>query len=742
MELETLRGEVIRWRMPPKTDTAWHIVEVLDDAGATHVVTGCGLPRPGAQVELAGAWETHARFGPQFHARTIVKARAPLNAEGVMRWLRERCNGIGTKRAAGLLASFGGDASKLWAAVELGSLDGTGLSPELQRSICEAYAEEGAVAEYQALLHGWGMTQRQIAKVKKHWPLEKAQTLLHANPYLLADHVEGFGFNRADEVARRLGIPHHDPVRVNAALLHFLEQHAGQGHVFVDEPLVKAIARDTRTAYERLIEGVQALRATGRLIVEDGSRVYLPGLRHAECVVAHDLYMRFGAAGGGPRRLAGPSETEMPTIVDVRDARASDPWQTLAIELATDASQPIVFITGGPGTGKTTVLREALDRLRAQGVTTSLAAPTGKAAKRMTEATGQRASTLHALLGYRPALGVECETCKAASSEFDFSRIASESPRVVIVDEASMVDVGMWAALAGAVSSDVRLVFVGDPNQLPPVGPGQPFADALAVAPRPAVVKLRTVFRSKGEWVKAAAPAVLRGEVPTLADAPGLRWLEVDRADEVVPTVLRMVQGELDSASFSASEAQTLGHMPILTPQRTGAAGVNAINIALQALLNPAEPDAPSFDLEDGTTLREGAWVMATKNDPRKHVCNGDTGYVTLVDENSLWLQLDGSDEAVQYKRTEAREQLRLAYASTVHKSQGSEYPWVAVVCHSAHKRMLTRRLLYTAITRAKEGVVLIGDREGVEWAVKNTREVVRCSWLQQRVMNAPAGDA
>lgn len=736
---ETLRGEVVRWRMPPKADSQWHIIEVLDDAGALHTVTGCSLPRVGAVVELSGEWQQHERWGAQFHARSVLKSRRPLSAEGVARWLRERVPGIGAKRAQQLLESFGGDATQLWEAAaqpDITALTSRGLSPELAFNLREALESEGAEGEYQALMHGWGMTQRQIAKVKRHWSLEQASDLLSRNPYLLADHIDGFGFNRADEVARKLGIAHTDPVRVNAALLHFIDRHAGQGHVFVDEPLFRVIARETRLPVERLLDGVQALRDAQRLTVEEGSRIYLPSLHVAECTVADDLRERFAAYAA---RQAGEPELEpeeLPRIVESSSGHeTSDPWQQRAIELLCDMSAPIVFVTGGPGTGKTTVLRHALARLRAQGVSVMLAAPTGKAAKRMTEATGQRASTLHSLLGYRSlASDVDCDVCREQASDFDYTPINAAQPRMVIVDESSMVDIGLWAALALSARG-VRLAFVGDANQLPPVGPGQPFADALSRAPAGAVVRLRTVFRSKGEWVKAAAPQILAGRLPKLEDGPGLRWVAVERADAVGMVVLELVQGLHDlRPHFTVAAAQALGHMPILTPQRTGSAGVAAINKALHELLNPPEPGAPSIDLEDGTALREGSWVMCGKNDARKGVCNGDTGYVVSLDETGLALTLDGGSNPARYTRAEAREQLRLAYASTVHKSQGSEYPWVAVVCHSTHKRMLTRRLLYTAVTRAKEGVVVIGDRPGFEWAIENAREVQRCTWLPQRI--------
>lgn len=738
--MDTLVGEVMRWRMPPKADTGWHIITVRDIGGDEHAVTGCSLPRPGADVELQGEWQRHERFGLQFHARSVLRAKPPLTADGVVRWLCDRCPGIGPKRAAELLSGFGGDARQLWDGLQSGpqALERAGLAAPIAQAAFDALQAEGIDGEYQALLNGWGMTQRQIARVRAHWSLEQATKVLFANPYLLADHVQGFGFKRADAVAERLGIAHNDPVRVNAGLLHFLEAAAGEGHVFGDAVVFRAIAREMRIPIERLFEAARALRDRQRLVIEGGARVYLVGLYQAEVAAARDMRARFEAyATLAPVTTA--LGAAMPAVVDTAE-HAQDPWQQQAIERLSDMRLPIAFVTGGPGTGKTTVLKQALDSLRAQGVRVSLAAPTGKAAKRMSEATGERAYTLHSLLGYKPTAGLpDCEACRSAESSFDFGMLNDEDPAMVIVDEASMVDLELWAALAEQGGS-MRLRFVGDANQLPPVGPGQPFRDALETAPLDAVTRLQTVYRSKGEWVKAAAPLVLAGQLPPIEDCAGLRWLRVERADMVVPTVVAMMAGEHDTEQFRVNNITELGHMPILVPQRTGVAGVNAINRTLHDILNPCDdPEAPCVELEDKTVLRAGSWVMFTKNNSFKRVCNGDTGYVVSVEDNgTVWLTVDGSDApAISYTKGLARDQIRLAYSTTVHKSQGSEYPWVTVVCHSSHKRMLTRRLLYTAITRAKEGVVLLGDVEGVKWAIDNAREVSRCTWLRQRLTGA-----
>lgn len=667
---ETLRGEVLRWQREPKPDTGWHVIEVLDADGARHLVTGCALPRPGAHVELSGAWEVSPRFGRQFHARTVVASNPALSADGVARWLVERVPGIGPARAASMLARHGGDAARLWAALQAGEVAAAdGVTAQMLADAREALAAEGTAARYQALLYGWGLTQRQIVRVQKHWSLDEATKLLHANPYLLADHIDGFGFKRADAVATKLGIAKFDQVRVHAALLHYIDQAANEGHVFADNAIVRAIARDTQLSYARVLDGIVYLANAGRLVVDARARVYLPEYYDAERAAAADLRVRF--AGFTGRASSDWLDVSDVRVVDAADGGA-DPWQAAAIALLTDTTCPIGFVTGGPGTGKTTVIKRAVELLLARGVGVSLAAPTGKAAKRMTEATGRRAGTLHSMLQFRPRPNTQCEVCRTQEpGDVDLGGVAVREDRVIIVDEASMVDVRLWAALAERVAAGACLRFIGDAHQLPPVGAGQPFRDALDVAPSDAVVRLRTVYRAKGAWVKAAAPLMLQGVVPSLDPAPGLRFVSVEAADQVANAVRAVYAGDLNDEHFVASAALATGHMPVIVPQRTGSAGANALNQALHEVFNPtpAEP-GPTVPLEDGTELRAGSWVMVLKNDAKRGVCNGDTAVVTLVESDGwVTLTVDGSDgPAVRYARAEARDQLRLAYASTVHK--------------------------------------------------------------------------
>jgi exodeoxyribonuclease V alpha subunit len=441
--------------------------------------------------------------------------------------------------------------------------------------------------------------------------------------------------------------------------------------------------------------------------------------------------------------------------------------------------RPLGFITGGPGTGKTTILQYAVEALEAQGVQVVLAAPTGKAAKRMTEATERSAMTLHRLLEFRPERVVDCETCQRIGRAFkrvDIGRFA------IIVDEASMVDLELWTELMRAIErggNRAVVRFVGDADQLPPVGPGQPFQDHLrALDNTSSVVRLQSVFRQgEGSWVAQSAPEVLAGRMPNLRMRPDFRFLEVTRADYVPAAIESLLVGHHNDAAWSAqtlapdyvpaTRAPTGVPAPVLVPQHKGLAGVAVINRLLAEHYNPhavatCEADLIRIPLEDGTDLRIGARVMCTKNDYDRGVRNGDTGVIeSMVMERDkrgepkpiTFVRLDPDETTsreilaaqragitppltplVAYSFKQSREELTLAYAMTIHKSQGSQYPWCIVVVHSTHTRMLTRRLLYTALTRASEGVVVVGNREGFERAVNNAQETPRNTYLVQRL--------
>lgn len=447
-----------------------------------------------------------------------------------------------------------------------------------------------------------------------------------------------------------------------------------------------------------------------------------------------------------------------------------DASQLAAVDLVCSAQCAVV--TGGPGTGKTTCLRTALDRLDAQGVRYQLAAPTGKAARRMREATGRHAQTVHRLLAFGPdpISGVLC---------FNRNESSPIDSDLVVIDEASMLDIELADDLARAIGSSTRLVFVGDADQLPSVGPGNVLRDIIAAGTVP-VARLTTLHRAAQEsWVCTQSRVVLEGALPDLNDRHDFRWLGRANRDDAIEALISAVFRELPSLDVVAGDIQ------VLIPQRKGPAGCELVNPRLQALLNPErDSDPQGWPLGkdvDAAILRLRDRVIQTRNDYDLGVMNGEVGNIagivsepsvckscggsgsvggSFVDGNTIqdagrpcvpcggtgkrapYLTVrypadDGGVRLVEYGKGQVFA-LDLAYALTIHKSQGSQWPWVVVFAHSTHTRMLTRQLLYTAITRASKGVVLVGDEVGLGRAVKETRESRRNTWLSARLREVP----
>lgn len=386
-----------------------------------------------------------------------------------------------------------------------------------------------------------------------------------------------------------------------------------------------------------------------------------------------------------------------------------DESQERAVQLVCRASFGIV--TGGPGRGKTTILRFALDRLDADRQSYELAAPTGKAAKRMNETTGRNARTIHRLLEFHPKLG------------WQRNRHNPLECSVVIIDESSMIDVELGARLLDAIDSTrTRLILIGDADQLPPVGPGRLFGDLVDSGEAP-LVRLETLHRSAQEsWVAANAPRVLLGEMPVLRSAKDFKCIVIDDAKAILPELKRIVT-EVFPHKIDAA-------VQVLIPQRPGVAGIDAANLALQDAINPLKPGQPTLK-RDKFELRLGDRVIQTKNDYQLEVFNGEIGDVVAVGAEVV-VRFEGRGEvAYPLDRTGA---LQLAYALTVHRAQGSEFPWVIVVAHSTHSFILSRQLLYTAITRGKQGVVLIGDEKGIRRALRERKTDTRYTALIERL--------
>ncbi len=709
-----LRG-VVRGVVYRKEDQSFSVVRLtLINGDEATVVGPLGDLSAGEPVRVNGKWEQHGSHGRQLRANSVVP-EMPTTEAGIERLLGSGfVPAIGAGLAKRIVARFGPSTLDVIAdhPERLSEVDGIG--EKRARSIQEAFRARRAEAETKAFLQGLGIGPALARRVWERFGAETAK-VVQGNPYRLAEEVPGIAFLTADAIAKSVGISRDDPRRIAGAALFLLLQSVEEGHVALPPDHLAALAQEFEIPSSAMRETLDRLTRAGTVTLDRGL-VYPPPLLDAETHLAGDL-ARF------VRSPVAPIDAAVMDLAMVRDALA--PLNAKQRE-AVDATRTsgLLVLTGGPGTGKTTATRALVTLHAAAGAKVMLAAPTGRAAKRLSEATQRPASTLHRLLEWTPRLG-----------RFSRNRLSPLDADVVLVDEASMIDVQLAAALVSAVRPGARLVFVGDVDQLPPVGPGTVLADLLATRGVRAV-RLTEVFRqASASAIVRGAYAVLRGDAPVSSPAR-----------TVSPTGPRPPAGELFLVKCEDGEKAarllvesvakripgTFGLDPVrdvqvLVPTHRGPLGAQALNLALQAALNP-----------DGERGRRGVAVgdkvMQHKNDYDLDVWNGDVGTVLRVDEKTITALIDGRE--VVYTGA-AVDNLSLAYAATVHKSQGSEYDAVVIGLHTSHYVLLNRALIYTAITRAKRLVVIVGNERALKLAVSDTKQKERYGALRERLKEA-----
>ncbi|MBN1336139.1 MAG: ATP-dependent RecD-like DNA helicase [Deltaproteobacteria bacterium] len=676
----------------------------LADGDEATVVGPLASLRPGQHAVLGGRWEQHAQHGRQFRAETFL-VDDPRTLQGLHAYLGSGIvKGIGPEIAGRLVERFGLDVFRVLEEEPDRLQQVPGVGPARVASIREAWAADRKDREIRATLQGHGFAPSLARRVIERYG-SGALAVIRRDPYRMMSEVPGVGFRTADRVARQNGILADDPARVEAAVLHVLAQAAeDDGHCYLPEAEVIERVGKLDVPPPLVREASLRLGDLGRVRIGEARD---PGLRpvqqsalaRSERSVARHLV-----------RLA--ARRPHPSLLGVTDAeRASglvlSPGQRGALEAA--LQEGVVVITGGPGTGKTTLVRVLLAALRRLGESWKLAAPTGRAARRLAEATGQEAATLHRLLDF-------------GFPEMRFRRNAVNPLDAdgVIVDEASMVDLGLMEALLEAMPARGRLVLVGDAHQLPPVGPGQVLADIIASGVLP-VVTLTDIHRQvAGSGIVVNAHRVDRGEMPvssekepqTVRPAPSPEprrdFFLVDREEpeEVRAALLEVVTRRLPAHGF-----HPMDDIQVLVPMHRGDLGTVALNRLLQDALNPTGPTLERHDWR----FRVGDRVIQTRNDYDTEVFNGEVGRVLSAAGDELVVDFDGR---VVTLAGDALHDLEPAYAITVHKSQGSEYPAVVVVLHRAHQVMLRRNLLYTAITRASAFCCIVGSRPALRLAV------------------------
>ncbi len=716
-DLEQLRGEVER--LVYSSEESGFTICRLVVPGRRDLVTVAGtMPgiQPGERLQLQGRWTNHPVHGYQFRADSY-SSQLPASANAVRRYLASSLvKGIGPVLAGRLVDCFGDDTLRVIDEQPERLTEAQGVGPRRVESIKRAWVEQQEIRGVMLFLQGHGVSAAYSTRIYKTYGQDSVK-VVRENPYRLAQDVRGIGFITADKIARQMGIDEHSPHRAQAALEHLLLEQAGEGHVFTpNAELVQMCQSRFDISEGLLVAAVESLQKARRIVM-DGEAVFLRGLYLAEWAVADSI--RDLVATPGQRR-----EFDAPAAVE---------WAShqMGVELTGEQRQAVheavtekVFVlTGGPGTGKTTIMRAVVSVLDALGQRVALAAPTGRAAKRLGEAAGREAQTLHRLLEFKPGEG---RYGRDAHRPLDVD--------AVVVDETSMLDIVLCHHLLRAVPRHASVLFVGDANQLPSVGPGKFLGDVLESGVVP-FIRLEQIFRQGDRsGIVEAAHRINQGRLPFLGSSGSqgdFYFVEADDPEGAANAVVRIC-AERIPARFGLRPMQDV---QVLCPMNRGAVGVHQLNDRLREVLNPAGTEVTRF----GRTFRVGDRVLQTVNNYDKDVFNGDLGWVTAVDHASGRIAVSFEETGVDYDFSELDE-LQPSFAMTVHRAQGSEFPAVVVPVLTQHYPMLQRNLLYTAITRGRRLVVVVGSRKALAMAVRNDRPGERNSMLGKRLSGTETG--
>lgn len=701
-------------------DTFFTVAELETDEGtgpATVVgqLSGCN---PGETLELSGDWETHAKYGLRFRAKSC-RVRLPAGVEEIERYLASGViKGIGPETARRLTHRFGESTLEVMEHKPKELLSVPGIGPKRLETIREAWKRQRGVRDVMIFLQGQGIGPAHSARILKHYGEETIRRV-RENPYRLASDIDGIGFLTADTIARKVGIPEDSEIRAEAGLIHILEKSTESGNVYSLRSELLRKAEDLLGIAPSLLQAaLERLHASRRIVIENlaserGEAVYLKAFHAIEQGLA-DRVKAFSSVPVTGIDLKG-DEIEKVVHQKLAVLLSQEQWQALRTTLSSKLS----IITGGPGTGKTTLLKAVLTVFERAGRRVRLCAPTGRAAKRLADVTGRTAETVHRLLA------------------FDFKKRGfqrtEEDPvdaDLVIADEASMIDLFLMHALLKAIPAAATLILVGDIHQLPSVGPGNVLRDLIDSGKAPTVY-LTEIFRQAREsLIVLNAHRINHGLFPRLTrpsngDLSDFYLIEQDDPERVVAAISELCTRRIPDR-FGLDP---LSQIQVLTPMHKGPVGTANLNRVLQKALNPSRQAITAM----GTVLREGDKVMQTRNNYSKEVFNGDIGKIANIDTETSTLTVRFDGEAVVYDTSELDE-LILAYAVSVHKSQGSEYAAVVMPVMLQHFVLLQRNLIYTGITRAKELVVMIGSKKALTMAIRNDTPRRRRTGLTHRL--------
>ncbi|HEY4687770.1 MAG TPA: AAA family ATPase [Anaerolineae bacterium] len=740
---------------------------LITDQGLITVVGNLPEITPGESLKLRGQWTTHRDHGRQFKAETCEQV-LPATIEGIKKYLGSGLiKGVGPVTADRIVKKFGLDTLDVLDHHADRIRQVLGVGPKRAASIAQAWDDQKVIKQVMLFLQSHGVTTGLAVKIFKQYG-DAAIDVVQANPYQLASDIFGIGFKTADKIARNLGLPADAPARVQAGVTYALSQSADEGHVFLPRSvlvreataLLEVKPEHVEAALDPLEQADQIKREVFYPIVgslpkpkspepetrphpsaeptypiagehtlssslrphpaplQEEPAIYLTPFYHGEVGVARRLAALIDSPASRLGELARADWSRLlndldPVAGSRAVARLSD-TQREAVRVA--LTSKVTVLTGGPGTGKTTTVRAIITLLERFGKRFALTSPTGRAAKRLGEAASRPAKTIHRLLEFAPAEGFK----RNEQYPLDVD--------MLVVDEASMIDLLLMNNLLKAIPPGAHLLLVGDVDQLPSVGAGDVLRDVIASG-RAGVVRLDVIFRQAlDSLIITNAHRINKGQMPiTPKEAKDFFLFTKDDPDRAAELVVDVVANRIP-AKFGVDPWD----VQILAPMYRGAAGVSALNASLQATLNPPSPQKVERRLA-GTLFRVGDRVMQTRNNYDKDVYNGDMGRVTGIDVENQVLRVTIDGRLIDYDWAEADELVQ-AYAVSVHKSQGSEYPAVVLTLLPQHHLMLQRNLLYTAVTRARRLCVIVGSRRALAMAVKNNKVAERYSGLQVRL--------
>lgn len=684
--------------------------------GYDELVTLVGnlLEVPAGSVLLCeGDWKVDKRYGSQFVAQTWEEVM-PATLYGIEKYLGSGLvKGIGPKFAQLIVSRFGLDTIEIIETDIKRLYEVPGIGQKRVEKIAESWEKQKDIKNVMLFLQGYGVSTAYAAKIYRQYGKESIDTV-KTNPYKLADDIWGIGFKTADTIASKMGYEKNDLRRLKSGVTYTLSHMAEEGNVYAEEEQLVKSAIELLDADEAPVRQAISEMLQSEDLIADAEAIYMPPFYYAEVGTANRLNKLLDCVEGSLFNIIPDI-----SVISKQTGIEYDEVQAEAIREA--VSSKVMVLTGGPGTGKTTTTQGIIAALKAMGLRILLAAPTGRAAKRMSEATGMEAKTIHRLLEYNPKDGYKRNDDNPLEGD------------ALIVDECSMIDLLLMNNLMKAIPAGMRLVLVGDIDQLPSVGAGNVLRDIID-SKRIPVIRLTRIFRQAQESrIVMSAHDINKGVFPDTSNGKNTDFFFIQQEDpeQAVDTIVKLVKERLPNAY-----KRPTSDIQVLTPMQRGVVGAANLNMALQTVLNPGQVSLN----RSGYSFRQGDRVMQLRNNYDKEVFNGDLGYIERVDmeDRTLFVCFDG--RTVEYDVSELDE-LTLAYATTIHKSQGSEYPIVVMPVLMTHYVMLQRNLIYTGITRAKKICVLVGTKKALSFAIRNLSVLKRNTKLKER-LNALDGQS